>query len=88
MQRAPFNPIIRDQVEASRQRLRQQVEQMFEPELHALESEPRHDLAVALDLMFGFASLEHLRRHRGLSGPDTRRILRRSVAALLADAGA
>lgn len=83
MQRAPFNDLIRQQVETSRQRLRQQVEQMFEPELRGLDAERRDDLAVSLDVLLGFASLEHLRRHRGLTASDTRRVLGRALAALL-----
>jgi AcrR family transcriptional regulator len=87
LQRAPSNDIIRDQLELVLERLRHQVGSMFEPELDAMGVTAAREVTAALDVLLGFHSAEHLRQQRGLSSPDTRRILVRAVTALVAPAG-
>jgi AcrR family transcriptional regulator len=82
--RARTNPIIGERLAETRVLLRRQVEDMFEPELAAFPSPARREVAASLDLVLELESLEHLRRHRGLSGPESHRILVRAVTALLA----
>lgn len=81
--RSRNNDLIRDRVEETRRFLRQQVDHMFAKELDALGPDGR-DTGAALDVLLGFESIEHLRRHRSFSGPAVQRILTTSVAALLA----
>jgi AcrR family transcriptional regulator len=83
-QRSPSNHILRENLQRNLQALRVQVEQMFAPELELLPSRTADEIVSALDVLLGFATLEHLRRTRGLTGPDSRRIVTRAVTALLA----
>jgi AcrR family transcriptional regulator len=85
--RARTSDPVRQQIEAARRRLLDQVRHSFGPELGALAPSARREVASALDVLLGFESAEHLRRHRGMSGPETRRTLVRAVAALLAAPG-
>ena len=78
---------VRQQVEAARGRLLEQVRATFGPELAALPAPGRREVVSAVDVLLGFESAEHLRRHRGLSGPETRRTLVRAVTSLLAAPG-
>ena len=83
LQRAPTNDLLRENLELSLRALRRQVEQMFAPELDALSPAAAREVAGGLDVLLGFPSIEHLRRTRGLSGPESRRIVTRAVVALL-----
>ena len=78
---------VRQQIDAARHRLLEQVRHTFRPELAALPAAARREVASAVDVLLGFDAAEHLRRHRGLSGPETRRTLVRAVSALLAPGG-
>lgn len=82
--RAGSNEILREQLAANRRSLRDQVERMFDPELSAMSTAVRREVAAALDVALTFESVEHLRRTRGFSGPETERVLERSLRALLA----
>lgn len=83
LQRAPASPILQENLEQNLQALRRQVEAMFAPELDALSTGDAREVAAALDILLGFHSLEHLRRVRGLSGAESRRVITRASAALL-----
>ena len=83
--RAGSNEILREQLAANRRALRDQVEQMFAPELAAMVPAVRREVAAALDVLLSFESIEHLRQHRGLSGPATVRALERAVRSQLRD---
>jgi AcrR family transcriptional regulator len=87
LQRAPSNDIIRDQLGLVLERLRHQVESMFEPELDAMGVSAGREVTAALDILLGFHSAEHLRQERGFSLADTRRVLVRAVTALLVPTG-
>ena len=80
--RSRTNDLIRDRIEHTRRTLRLQVDEMFAPELAAAGSSSR-DIGAAVDVLLGFESIDHLRRHRGFSGPITRQVLMTSVIALL-----
>lgn len=84
LQRAPANPIIADQLERTRALLLAQVEAMFAPELGALPAAERRDLAAAIDVLLGFEAFEQLRRARGLSQAETRRVVDSALTRLLA----
>ena len=85
--RARSSELVRQQIAAARGRLLDQVRHTFGPELATLPSAARREVVAAIDVLLGFESAEHLRRHRGLSGPETRRTLVRAVGALLAPGG-
>lgn len=81
--RSRSNELIRERLEDNRRRLRRQVEQMFAPELEDLATVESREVAAALDVLLEFEAVEHLRRWRGLSGPEARRVLSRAVGSLL-----
>jgi AcrR family transcriptional regulator len=78
--------ILAERLSTVRRLLRQQVEEMFDPELSACAAGPRREISAALDLLLGFESMEQLRKVQGLSGPATDRVLTRSVLAVAASA--
>lgn len=80
--RSRNNDLIRDRVELTRRHLRVQVDDMFAAELAALGPSGR-DVGAAVDVLLGFESIDHLRRHRTFSSPDARQILVTTVTALL-----
>jgi AcrR family transcriptional regulator len=84
LQRAPANDLLRETLDQNLRAMRRQVDQMFAPELDRLEPSPRRETAGGLDILLGFQSFEHLRHTRGLSGGESRRVVHRAVAALLA----
>jgi len=81
---APTNEIIRQQYEHNLEELRRQIEAMFEPELGLLDRVEQREVVAAMDVLLGFSALEHLIANRGCSVDECRRILRRSVSAVLA----
>lgn len=81
--RAPTNDRIRDQLDQRRRVLLDQVRRTFEPDLRGLAPGARREVVAALDVLLGFEGIEHLRRHRGLSGPEVRRTLQRAVTSLV-----
>ena len=83
IQRAATNPILADQLERTRLLLDRQVEALFAPELDALEPAERATVAPAVELLLTFESFDQLRRTRRLSGAETRRVLRATLARLL-----
>lgn len=85
--RARGSELVRQQIDVARRRLLEQVRVTFGPELSALPAAARREVVAAVDVLLGFESAEHLRRQRGLSGPETRRTLVRAVVALLAAPG-
>lgn len=83
--RSRTSHVLREQVAYARRRSRAQVESVFSAELSGLDPAERDAVAAALDVLLGFESVEHLRRHRGLSGPETSTVLATSVRRLLGD---
>ncbi len=82
--RAPQIPIIDERLQETRLLLRRQVEEMFAPELAALEPDARREVVAAVDVLLELDSIEHLRSHRRMSAPEARRVLVRAVGALVA----
>ncbi|MEZ5145180.1 MAG: TetR/AcrR family transcriptional regulator [Acidimicrobiales bacterium] len=81
--RAETSEIVREQVELTRARLREQVDKHFAPELRALPARRRRAVAVAADTLCQFEGLDHYRVHRGLTVAETRRCLVDALHLLL-----
>jgi AcrR family transcriptional regulator len=81
--RAPSNPLLHAQLERVGERLRQQTEAMFAPELTALPPAERRAVNATVDTLLQFDSAEHLRVRLAYSPAQTGDILRRSLTALL-----
>jgi AcrR family transcriptional regulator len=81
--RASINPLLRDQMEGARRRLREQADAMFAPELEGLSAAERRAKLAPVDALLQFESAEHLRVRLGFTVAQTNQILRRSLRALL-----
>jgi AcrR family transcriptional regulator len=81
--RASVNPLLREQMERARGRLREQTEAMFAPELRAMSPAERKATLAPVDALLQFESAEHLRVRLGFSVAQTNGILCRAVGALL-----
>jgi AcrR family transcriptional regulator len=84
IQRAPTNDIIAAQLDRARRRLREQLEAMFAPELHAMRAAERRSVVAAADALLQFESMEHLTAQLGLTQPQVRDALRNALTALFA----
>jgi AcrR family transcriptional regulator len=73
--RAPTGPVIRERLAWSRERMREQLEQQFAPELVGVGARKRRDLVAAADVLTQIEGIEHLRMHRAFSSRVTRDIL-------------
>jgi AcrR family transcriptional regulator len=83
--RAPYSPLLAEQVQRRRALLTQQVEAQFAPELTALETARARELLACIDVLCEFESMEHLRAQRGMSVARTRSTLVTGLTALLKD---
>jgi AcrR family transcriptional regulator len=83
IQRAPVNPLLREQMELVRGRLRDQTEAMFAPELAAMSPAARQATLAPIDALLQFESAEHLRVRLGLTVAQTNETLRKALGALL-----
>lgn len=83
LQRAPANPLLREQMERVRATLRGQTEAMFAPELTTMTAAERRAALGAIDTLLQFESAEHLRVRLGYSLAQTNDILSRTLTALL-----
>jgi AcrR family transcriptional regulator len=81
--RASVQPLLAERIVWARNRLREQTEAMFAPELAARPAAERRAVAATLDTLSQFESAEHLRVARGYTLAQTTDILRRSFTALL-----
>lgn len=77
------NAVLAERLTAVRVMMGQQVEAMFAPELAALGSRVRREVAASTDQLLTFEALEHLRRVRGLSRAAASRATSRSLLGLL-----
>jgi len=82
--RTRANPLLGERIQWARDRLQQQTEAMFAPELEAMSGDDRRDVGAALDTLSQFESAEHLRVRLDYSTAQTSDILRRTLTALLA----
>lgn len=84
--RAAVNPILREQVEDTRRRLREQVDKHFAPELKALDARRRRSTSAAVDTLCQLEALDNLALHRELSVTQIRAVLVDALHALLSPA--
>jgi AcrR family transcriptional regulator len=82
VRRAPSSPVIRNQLDTARRRLRAQLEAMFAPELAAMPAAPRRATIAVADTLFQFESVEYLREHLRLPPARAAESLRRALTAL------
>jgi AcrR family transcriptional regulator len=81
--RASVNPLLRNQMEAARGRLREQTEAMFAPELRAMSAADRRRTLAPIDALLQFESAEHLRVRLGFTVTQTNDVLNRALLSLL-----
>jgi TetR/AcrR family transcriptional regulator of autoinduction and epiphytic fitness len=79
----PFSAEVRSRLELARARGRAEVERVFARELAELPASERRDVAAALGAAASWSTWEHLRRHQGLSIDRARKVMLRTLAALL-----
>lgn len=80
---ASTQPIIQDELTASRAFLRAAVKRLFAAELAVMSTEDAADTLAAVDVLTSFEAFDLLRTDRGLSKPRTARVLRSTLIALL-----
>jgi AcrR family transcriptional regulator len=83
IQRASVNPMLREQMELVRGRLREQTEAMFAPELDGMSAADRRVALAPIDALLQFESAEHLRVRLGFTVAQTNATLCRALTALL-----
>jgi AcrR family transcriptional regulator len=83
IQRASVNPLLREQMELVRGRLRRQTEEMFAPELAGLSPSTRRVTLAPVDALLQFESAEHLRVRLGFTVTQTNDVLNRALQSLL-----
>ena len=81
--RATFDPLVREDMDASRAFLREQIERHFAPELTTGDAARDRARSAAVDALFAFESLDHYLVHRGLAPADARPLLVGALGALL-----
>jgi AcrR family transcriptional regulator len=81
--RAPFQPVIAENVARRRRYLRGQVEQQFAPELDRLATADRFAVAAAVDVLTSFETAELLFVDRGLSAEPAGEVMISSIDRLL-----
>lgn len=79
----PFSKEIATRLAETRALGMAEVARVFALELAGRPGAARRDLAAALHAASGFSMWETLRRHQELAAPRARRIMRRTLAALL-----
>jgi len=82
--RAPFAPTIAKLLAGARELARDQIAEVFERELSAMPAAERRDVLNALAVAMSWESWEFMRRQQGQSEADARRVMERTVRALLA----
>ena len=83
--RATFDPVVRDQFEADRARLRQQVERQFAPELSAMGPDRARARLAAVDALSAFESIDRYLVHLGPDTGEAGVLLADALHALLTD---
>ncbi len=84
--RAPYQPIVAEDMRKSRALLQRQVEKHFAPEVDRLESDRRRETLAAADVLCSFESFDLLREAQGLSRRQYQETIQRALSALLKDA--
>ena len=81
--RATFDPLVRDDLDASRTFLRQQIERHFASEFTGFDEARASARVAAVDSLFTFESLDHYLVHRTLEPSGARPLLVDARVALL-----
>jgi AcrR family transcriptional regulator len=81
--REPFSPEIASRLQGVRQAARAEVEHVFGPELAQRPRAERQELADALTAAASWSVWETLRTHQHLGAERARRVMARTLAALL-----
>ncbi len=81
--RATFDPVVHDQFEGDRGRLREQVARQFAPELGGMSTGRAAARLAAIDALCSFESLDHYLVHRGLDHHHVHAMLDDALSALL-----
>lgn len=81
--RAPFQPLIADQLTFARAVLRDRLARACEPELADLPPEQRDAIVAAADVMCSFEAYRLLRRDHNRSREDAARVLRTALLSLV-----
>jgi AcrR family transcriptional regulator len=81
--RAASDPGVQQDLLDTQQWLADQTQQMFAPELRAMDGPEATDTERTVDLLTQFDSLEHLRHRCGLDRDDTAAYLQRTLTRLL-----
>ncbi len=84
---APSLPAIRQQVEARKKQLSDQLREHFSPELHVQPKSAGESVLACVDVLCQFESLEQLRVERGMSRDRTRTTLVLGLRVLLSPPG-
>jgi AcrR family transcriptional regulator len=79
----PFSPAIAERLRGARRLARAGVEQAFAPELARHCPAARRELLAALTAASAWSTWEALRAHQGLSAAAARRVVARTLGALL-----
>lgn len=82
--RAPFQPIIAEELARSAGLLRAQLARHFAPELDGLGPDARNETLAAADVITSFEAFDLMRRVQGQTPDEVAAALRRSLSALLA----
>ena len=83
--RATFDPVVRDQFEADRVRLREQIGRQFAPELSAMAPDRARARLAAVDALSAFESVDHYLVHRAFDAAEAAALLADALRALLTD---
>ncbi len=81
--RATFDPVVRDQFESDRARLREQVARHFAAELTAMPADRAASRLAAIDTLCTFEALDHYLVHRALDPGTTHAMVVDALSALL-----
>jgi len=82
----PWAPEIHARLRAVRALGRREVQRVFEPEITARPPAERRELLEAMTVAASWSAWEALRAHQGLSPAQARRVIARTLRALLKEA--
>jgi AcrR family transcriptional regulator len=81
--RAPYSPLLAEQLQSRRALLSNQVAEHFAPEVGRLERQRGEELLACADALCSFEGIEHLRVTRGLPVTRTKKTIATGLHALL-----
>ncbi|MCW2544252.1 MAG: putative TetR family transcriptional regulator [Frankiales bacterium] len=84
--RAPYSPLLAEQVQRRRQLLSEQMAEHFAPELATMTKTKAEEVLACADALCEFEAMEHLRARRGMSVARTRKAMITGLTALLGGA--